>query len=160
VHACATRWPSPGRAGGQPARTGSAGRLPPRADRSPREGRPMQPDRAATNAVRTHRRRPRRALPPWVACVAALLAAACNDRSRPGVAPSAAPGSASRITFGTVRANGLSPVPGVRVRAAITRQGCTAPTFARIPETHTDQSGAYRLELAVESQPFEGCVLL
>jgi len=120
----------------------------------------MQPDRAATNAVRTHRRRPRRALPPWVACVAALLAAACNDRSRPGLEPSAAPDSASTIIFGTVRDNGLSPVPGVRVRAAITRQGCTAPTFARIPETHTDQSGAYRLELAVESQPFEGCVLL
>src|SRR5690606_29983532 len=161
VHAWAARGPSPPRrAGGQPARAARAGRLPPRADRSPLEGRPMQPDRAATNAARAHRRRPRRALPPWVACVAALPAAACNDRSRPGLEPTVGPDSASTIVYGTVFESGRGPAAGVRVRAAVTRQGCSAPTFARIPETHTDQSGAYRLELAVESEPFEGCVLL
>lgn len=120
----------------------------------------MQPDRAATNAARTHRPHPRRALPPWVACAAALLTAACNDRSRPGLEPSVTADSASTIVYGVVQQAGRGPAGGVRVRAAITRQGCAAPTFARIPETHTDQFGAYRLELAVESEPFQGCVLL
>src|SRR5690606_10502779 len=105
-------------------------------------------------------RRPRRALPPWVACVAALLAAACNDRSRPGLEPSVGPDSASTIVFGVVQEAGRGPVAGGRVSAAVRRQSCTGRELAHVPWTHTDQFGAYRLELAVESEPFEGCILL
>lgn len=120
----------------------------------------MPSNGTAGNGVRTHRRGPRRTHRPWVVCAAALLCAACdNDRSRPGLEPSVATDSASTIVYGRVW-HIDHPAVGVRVGATVRRQDCTGSQIARIPWTHTDELGVYRLELAVESEPFRGCVLL
>jgi len=120
----------------------------------------MPSNRTACHAVRIHRRRPRRTLLPPVVCAAALLSVACNEgRSRPGLEPSVTSDSSSTVVYGRVRQFG-NPVVGARVGAMVRREDCTGRNIARIPGTYTDHLGAYRIELAVKSEPFRGCVLL
>lgn len=106
---------------------------------------------------------------PWLALrllVAGALApvtAACSaDPDRPGVGPvSEGDTVASVLVYGTVRLPGtLEPVPGGLVRTLVSRGSCEGGVVKRGPETLTDAAGEYRLEVIIESPPFEGCVWL
>jgi len=101
-------------------------------------------------------------LRPLAAGALAFLAAACSDRDRPAVGPTGGgSGVATIVVYGTVRLpGGLDPASGGLVRTLVTRGGCDSGVVTRGPEAMTNAAGEYRLEVIINSPPFEGCVWL
>ncbi len=108
---------------------------------------------------------PRLALRPLVAGALVFLATACSDHdrlARPGLGPvTDGVNLASIVVHGTVRVPGsLAPASGGLVRTLVSRGTCEGGVVKRGPEAITDAAGEYRLEVVLDSPPFEGCVWL